>query len=223
MRRRPKYEPRDTEELPQSDVGQVVHTSGFCMPLPGRSQLDRMRPAARRTRAAQTQPLIAGVLECMLQVYGLAPERIWVSVYQDDEEAYGIWRDSVGVPDSRIQRLGAADNFWESGATGAEVLLLLLLLLLPVSPPLPLQCCLGSQVLWGQPLQHAGRYQQGVHHTICLWQQQVQQRPGAERMEMWLLASAADGEVLTLLQGPAARARSCTTTLRLMRRRRVPV
>jgi tRNA synthetases class II (A) len=71
----------------------------------------------------------------MLQVYGLAPERIWVSVYQDDEEAYGIWRDSVGVPESRIQRLGAADNFWESGATGDDIICCgcrcLLLLLLP--------------------------------------------------------------------------------------------
>ena len=41
-----------------------------------------------------------------------------MSVYTDDEEAYGLWRDTVGVPESRIQRLGAADNFWESGATG---------------------------------------------------------------------------------------------------------
>jgi tRNA synthetases class II (A) len=68
-------------------------------------------------------------------VYGLAPERIWVSVYEDDEEAYSIWQDSIGVPDSRIQRLGAADNFWESGATGADVLLLPPpLLLLPLLP-----------------------------------------------------------------------------------------
>jgi tRNA synthetases class II (A) len=56
-------------------------------------------------------------------VYGLAPERIWVSVYEDDEEAYDIWRDGVGVPPARIQRLGAADNFWESGATGADSVL----------------------------------------------------------------------------------------------------
>lgn len=43
-----------------------------------------------------------------------------MSVYKDDEEAYGLWRDTVGVPEARIQRLGAADNFWESGATGTH-------------------------------------------------------------------------------------------------------
>ncbi len=53
-------------------------------------------------------------------MYGLAPERIWVSVYEDDEEAYGLWRDAVGVPPQRIQRLGAADNFWEAGPTGEQ-------------------------------------------------------------------------------------------------------
>lgn len=53
-----------------------------------------------------------------LQVYGLPPERIWVSVFEEDAEAYGVWADSIGVPPQRIQRLGAADNFWESGPTG---------------------------------------------------------------------------------------------------------
>ena len=53
-----------------------------------------------------------------LQVYGLPPERVFVSVYKDDNEAYELWRDSVGVPESHIHRLGAEDNFWESGPTG---------------------------------------------------------------------------------------------------------
>jgi alanyl-tRNA synthetase len=52
-------------------------------------------------------------------VFGLAPERVWVSVYEEDEEALGIWRDVVGVDPSRIRKMGAADNFWASGPTGA--------------------------------------------------------------------------------------------------------
>ncbi len=53
------------------------------------------------------------------QVYGLQPERIWVSVFEADDETFALWRDVVGVPEGRIRRLGAADNFWEAGPTGA--------------------------------------------------------------------------------------------------------
>lgn len=52
------------------------------------------------------------------QVFQLPPERIWVSVYEKDDEAYALWRDEVRVPESRIVRMGAADNFWAAGATG---------------------------------------------------------------------------------------------------------
>lgn len=38
---------------------------------------------------------------------------IWVTVYQDDDEAYNIWRDKIGVPEERLVRLGKEDNFWE--------------------------------------------------------------------------------------------------------------
>jgi alanyl-tRNA synthetase len=41
-----------------------------------------------------------------------------VSVFEEDDETYEIWRDVVGVKESHIQRMGAADNFWASGATG---------------------------------------------------------------------------------------------------------
>ena len=53
--------------------------------------------------------------ELSTTVFGLDPERIHVSVYLDDDEAYGIWRDVVGVPESRIVRLGKESNFWEHG------------------------------------------------------------------------------------------------------------
>ncbi|HET6729670.1 MAG TPA: alanine--tRNA ligase-related protein, partial [Jiangellaceae bacterium] len=49
--------------------------------------------------------------------YGLDPERIWPTVYLDDDEAYEIWR-SVGVPVERIVRRGKKDNFWHMGIPG---------------------------------------------------------------------------------------------------------
>jgi alanyl-tRNA synthetase len=49
--------------------------------------------------------------------FGLDPDRLWVTVHTSDDEAEALWRDLIGVPASRIQRLGE-DNFWEMGATG---------------------------------------------------------------------------------------------------------
>jgi alanyl-tRNA synthetase len=49
---------------------------------------------------------------------GLAPDRLWVTVHHTDDEAFGLWRDAVGVPVDRIQRLGDKDNFWAMGETG---------------------------------------------------------------------------------------------------------
>lgn len=65
-----------------------------------------------------------------LQTYGLPPERVWVSVFENDEEAFSLWRDVIGVPVERIMRMGAADNFWASGATGLSLSLTLLMLYL---------------------------------------------------------------------------------------------
>ena len=50
--------------------------------------------------------------------YGFDPDKLHVSVFQDDDEAYAIWRDQVGVPERRISRLGEEDNFWAMGDTG---------------------------------------------------------------------------------------------------------
>ncbi|WP_255954352.1 alanine--tRNA ligase [Streptomyces odontomachi] len=50
--------------------------------------------------------------------YGLDPERLWVTVYKEDDEAERIWRDVVGVPPERIQRLGKKDNYWSMGVPG---------------------------------------------------------------------------------------------------------
>ncbi|MFC5803811.1 alanine--tRNA ligase [Streptomyces formicae] len=50
--------------------------------------------------------------------YGLEPEKLWITVYLDDDEAERIWREVVGVPAERIQRLGKKDNFWSMGVPG---------------------------------------------------------------------------------------------------------
>ncbi len=61
---------------------------------------------------------IAWAWELSTDVFKLPPERLVVSVFEEDEEAFVIWRDHIGVPDHRIKRMGTADNFWVSGPTG---------------------------------------------------------------------------------------------------------
>jgi alanyl-tRNA synthetase len=56
-------------------------------------------------------------------VYGLPKDKLWVTVYQTDDEAYGIWAKEIGVPEERITRIGdkpggGSDNFWQMGETG---------------------------------------------------------------------------------------------------------
>ncbi|MEV6984411.1 alanine--tRNA ligase [Sphaerisporangium sp. NPDC051017] len=50
--------------------------------------------------------------------YGLDPDRIWITVYLDDDEAERIWREKIGIPAERIQRLGMGPNFWSMGVPG---------------------------------------------------------------------------------------------------------
>jgi len=50
--------------------------------------------------------------------YGFAPERLWVSVFREDDEAFRIWQERIGVPETRIVRMDEADNFWQMGDTG---------------------------------------------------------------------------------------------------------
>ena len=63
--------------------------------------------------------------ELLTTVYKLPPEKLWVTVYADDDEAYEIWNKEIGVPVERIVRIGdnkggryASDNFWMMGDTG---------------------------------------------------------------------------------------------------------
>jgi len=50
--------------------------------------------------------------------YGFDESRLWVTVYQDDDEAVEIWHRKIGVPMEKIQRRGMADNFWSMGVPG---------------------------------------------------------------------------------------------------------
>ncbi len=58
--------------------------------------------------------------EYSTSVIGFPPGKIWVSIYQDDDEAFEAWRTRIGIPEEKIVRLGRADNFWgPAGDTGA--------------------------------------------------------------------------------------------------------
>ncbi len=54
--------------------------------------------------------------EFLTEVVGLDPERLYPSIYQDDDEAFDIWNKEVGIAPERIFRFGKEDNFWEHGA-----------------------------------------------------------------------------------------------------------
>jgi len=64
--------------------------------------------------------------ELLTKVYGLPPERMWTTVYHEDDEAYGIWTRDIGVPKERCVRIGdkpgapkyQSDNFWQMADTG---------------------------------------------------------------------------------------------------------
>jgi alanyl-tRNA synthetase len=61
---------------------------------------------------------IAWGWEISTKVFNLPPDKLVVSVFQEDDEAFAIWRDKIGVSEKRIKRMGASDNFWASGPTG---------------------------------------------------------------------------------------------------------
>ena len=56
--------------------------------------------------------------ELATEGFGLDPDRLIPSVYEEDEDAFAIWRDQIGIPNHRIQRMGEEENFWAAGPTG---------------------------------------------------------------------------------------------------------
>ena len=59
---------------------------------------------------------IAYAWEVSTLVFGLDPERIWITVFQEDDEAFELWKKIV--PEKKIVRMGEKDNFWAMGETG---------------------------------------------------------------------------------------------------------
>ena len=56
--------------------------------------------------------------EFLTQTLQLPKDKLWVTVFTEDDEAYAIWANEIGVPTDRISRIGAKDNFWAMGDTG---------------------------------------------------------------------------------------------------------
>ena len=56
--------------------------------------------------------------EFLTEVIGLEPERLYATIYKDDEEAYSVWRNEVGLPENKIYRFDKDENFWFMGNTG---------------------------------------------------------------------------------------------------------
>jgi len=56
--------------------------------------------------------------ELVTGVFRLPADRLYVTIYEEDEEAFNLWREVIGIPASRIFRFGKKDNFWAMGETG---------------------------------------------------------------------------------------------------------
>jgi len=56
--------------------------------------------------------------EFFTEVIGFPEEKLWVSIYKDDNESFDIWHNIIGLPEKKIVRLGEEDNFWKVGPTG---------------------------------------------------------------------------------------------------------
>jgi len=64
------------------------------------------------------QDAIKYAWEFLTEVVKLPPEKLWITVYEDDDEAADIWLKEIGVDATRFSRIGAKDNFWSMGETG---------------------------------------------------------------------------------------------------------
>jgi len=56
--------------------------------------------------------------DLLINHYNFNPDDLWITVYKSDDEAYGIWKDKIGIPHEKIIRLGDKENFWQMGEIG---------------------------------------------------------------------------------------------------------
>ena len=61
---------------------------------------------------------IAFAWEFLTKIAGLPADRLWVTVFRDDQDAYDMWQKGMGISESRLARLDEKDNFWQMGETG---------------------------------------------------------------------------------------------------------
>ena len=56
--------------------------------------------------------------ECLTQVYGISPNRLYYTVHTSDDEAYNLWTENMGIDPRRVYRMGDATNFWQMADVG---------------------------------------------------------------------------------------------------------
>ncbi len=88
---------------------------------------------------------------------GLPKDRLWVSIYKDDDDAFRIWRDQEGVPEDRIVRCGEKDNFWQMGDTG------------PCGPCTEIHIDQGPEVGCGRPTCAVGCDDESCDRYLEVW------------------------------------------------------
>jgi len=97
---------------------------------------------------------VAYAWELVTGVFGLPKDRLYATVYLDDDEAFRLWADEIGVPKSRIFRFGKKDNFWAMGDTG------------PCGPCSEIHYDLGEDIEAGDPFR---LIESGSDRFVELW------------------------------------------------------
>ncbi len=97
---------------------------------------------------------IAFAWELVTSVYRLPAERLYITVYQDDDEAFRLWNQGIGIPAEKIFRFGKEDNFWAMGETG------------PCGPCSEIHYDLGEEIEPGSPRELIGS---GSYRFVELW------------------------------------------------------
>ncbi|MCF8708756.1 alanine--tRNA ligase [Rhizorhapis sp. SPR117] len=103
--------------------------------------------------------------------WGVSPDRLTVTVYHDDDEAFGHWKKIAGLPDERIIRIATSDNFWSMGDTG------------PCGPCSEIFYDHGDHI-WGGP---PGSPEEDGDRFVEIWNlvfMQYDQQPGGERLAL---------------------------------------
>ncbi|NOR14897.1 MAG: alanine--tRNA ligase, partial [Candidatus Aminicenantes bacterium] len=85
------------------------------------------------------QDAIIFAWELMTDIYKLPEEKLYATVYEEDDDAYAIWQKNIGLPENRIFRMGKADNYWSMGETG------------PCGPCSELHIDMGAELESGEP------------------------------------------------------------------------